>query len=206
MLKNKKYSPKRSRWMGIMGLVFGLALIVSACGGSSPINGQEGYPTTGQSTDAQDDTAAELSSTSGDDQDVCSLITAADAETLMGQTVASTSPYSELDSDYGETVYSCYYLGTDLTVVVSRVELGSAQTAGDMLQLKYVKEQADTAGTITEESGLGEKAYWTIIENGGMFTFLKGSQIFVVGLVGNTGDATAYKAALLALAKDVASK
>ena len=95
------------------------------------------------------DTPGYLPPTSGDDQDVCSLITAADAESLMGQPVASTSPYSELDSDYGETVYSCYYLGKDLTVIVSRVELGSAQTAGEMLQVKYVKEQADTSATIT---------------------------------------------------------
>ena len=57
MLNNKRYSPKRAGWMGIMGLMFGLALIVSACGGApvnsedaSPVSGQEAYPSTGGST------------------------------------------------------------------------------------------------------------------------------------------------------------
>ena len=212
MLKNLRFSFKRSNRMGMIGLVFALALLVSACGGavtssdSSSITGQEGYPSTGQAVVVPLGTAVDDSPDSGADLDACSLITAGDAEALMGQTVASTTPYSELDSDYGVTVYSCYYLGTDLTVIVSTVDLGSEDTARDMLELKYVKESADTDGTITEEPGLGKKAYWTIIENGGMFTFLKDSHIVVVGLVGNTGDANAYKAALLNLANDIAKK
>jgi hypothetical protein len=75
-----------------------------------------------------------------------------------------------------------------------------------MLQQKLVKEQADNNATIIEEPELGEKAYWTVIENGGIFSFLKGSKIFVVGLVGNIGDAASYKASLLTLAKKVASR
>jgi hypothetical protein len=212
MFKKLQSSIKRSSLMGMIGLVFALALIVSACGGavtssdSSSITGQEGYPSTGQAVVVPLGTAVDVSPASGTDQVACSLITAADAQALMGQAVASTSPYSEMDSDYGVTVYSCYYLGTDLTVVVSTVDLGSEDTAKAMLELKYVKESADTDGTITEEPGLGKKAYWTVVENGGMFTFLKDSHILVVGLVGNTGDANAFKAALLNLANDVAKK
>ena len=125
----------------------------------------------------------------------------------MGQPVASVSPFSDAESDFGETVFSCFYLGKDLTIVVSRVDLDSAQSAGEVLQQQLAKQQAEDDGVvITEESGLGEKAYWTTVENAGIYTFLNGSNIFVVGLVGIKGDAASYKDALLTLAKSVASK
>lgn len=187
--------------MGVIALVCGFALIASACGGavatapvSTPITSTEAAPK--QSTTMP-----------GATQDVCSLITSAEAEKVMGQPVESVSPFSDLDSDYGETVFSCFYLGKDLTIVVSRVDLDSAQAAGKVLQQQLAKQQAEDKGVvITEESGLGEKAYWTIVEKAGIYTFLKGSNIFVVGLVGIKGDAASYKAALLTLAKSVALK
>ena len=183
--------------MRMIALVFGLALIASACGGA--------VVTSSASTPTERPTA--LPQASGADVDVCALITAAEAEVVMGQAVTSNLPFSEVDSDYGEMVSSCYYTGKDLTIVVSTVDFGSAQSASEKLQIKYGKELAGGEGvTISEEPGLGEKAYWTIIENAGIYTFLKGSRVFVVGIVGNTGDATVYKASLLSLAKSVASK
>ncbi len=212
MLKNSTIFNKRLNWMGIIALVCGFALIVSACGsagvnspGSTTANGEETLSSKGQSSEVSVGSPAALPPASG--EDVCSLITAAETEAVMGQTVGSINPYSEVDSDYGETVFSCYYIGNDLTVIVSIVDFGSSQTASTMLQQRLVKEQANnTNGTISEESGLGEKTYWTINENTGIYSFLKGSKIIVVGIVGNTGDATSYKASLLTLAKNVASK
>ncbi len=214
MFKNISVFNKRLDRMVIFALVCGFALIMSACAGaavnstdSTPTNGKETLPPTGQTTEAPVGTLAALPQTSGADQDVCSLITAAEAEAVMGQPVTSINPFSELDSDYGEMVSSCYFIGNDLTVIVSMVDLGSAQTASTMLQQKLVNEQTDnTDASISEESGLGEKAYWTITENAGIYSFMKGSKILVVGLVGNVGDAALYKAALLTLAKNVASK
>ena len=187
--------------MGVIALVCGFALIASACGGaaapsptSTPVISTEAAP-------KQATTVPVVT------QDVCSLITSAEAEEVMGQPVASVSPFSDADSDFGETVFSCFYLGKDLTIVVSRVDLDSAQAAGMVLQQQLAKQQAEDEGVvITEESGLGEKAYWTTVENAGIFTFLKGSNIFVVGLVGIKGDAASYKAVLLTLAKSVESK
>ncbi len=201
MLNKLQFSINRLNRMGVIALVCGFALIASACGGavatapvSTPITSTEAAPK--QSTTIP-----------GATQDVCSLITSAEAEKVMGQPVVSVSPFSDLDSDYGETVFSCFYLGKDLTIVVSRVDLDSAQNAGTILQQQLAKQQAEDKGVvITEESGLGEKAYWTIVEKAGIYTFLKGSNIFVVGLVGIKGDAASYKAALLTLAKSVALK
>ena len=191
MFNKLQFSLHQPNRMGIIALLCGFALIASACGGVV-VNSPDSTPTT----------AKEVVSS----QDVCSLITAAEAEAVMGQPVASILPFSELDSDYGEMVFSCYYNGKDLTIVVSTVDLGSAQAASEILQQQLVKEQADEGAIINEEPGLGEKAYWTTADNAGMYTILKGSNIFVVLLGGNIGDAASYKAPLLTLAKSVSSK
>lgn len=214
MLNKLQFSLNRLDRMGVIALVCGFALIASACGGavvnspdSTSNTSKEAVSPTGISTEVPAETPAASPLASGAEQDVCLLITNTDAEAVMGQPVASINPFSYLDSDYGETVFSCYYMGKDLTIIVSRVDLGSAQAASNALQQQLVKEQADTAGAIiNEEPGLGEKAYWTKVEEAGIFSFLKGSKIFVIGLTGNVGDADSYKSPLLALAKTVASK
>ena len=125
----------------------------------------------------------------------------------MGQPVASVNPFSELDQDYGETVFSCYYMGKDLTLIISKVDLGSAQAASEAMQQQLIKEQTDNKDVIiSEEPGLGEKAYWTTVENAGIFSFLKGGRILIVGLAGNIGDVESHKAPLLVLAKSISAK
>ena len=204
----------RSNRMGILAVVCGIALIASACGGAAvnstgptPGTNNEAAPTTEASAEVSTDTPAELPQTSAADMDACSLITSAEAEAVMGQPVETINPYSELDTDYGETVFSCFYLGNELSIMVSKVELGSAQAASEAMQQQLIKEQTDSEDAIiTEEPGLGEKAYWTTVENAGIFSFLKGRTVLVVGLVGISGDVESYKPSLLVLAKSISAK
>ena len=213
MLKKSQSSIVKSNRIGIFAVLCGIALIASACGGavvnspdSTPNTGVEVVSPTEQSTEVASETPAALPQASGADKDICSLITTTEAEGIMGQPVASITPGSEPDSVFGETLFSCVYLGKDLAVVVSSVDLGSAQAASEKMQQQLVKEQADEGVVISEEPGLGDKAYWTIAENAGIYSVLKGRHIFVVLLGGNIGDAAAYKAPLLNLAKSVSSK
>jgi hypothetical protein len=214
MLKKLQSSIVHSNRIGILTAVCGIAIMASACGGvavnstdSTPSTGTEATSPTEQSMEVPTENPAALPQASGADLDICSLITAGDAEAVMGQPVVSINPFSEIDQDYGETVFSCYYMGKDLTVVVSTVDLGTAQAAGEAMQQQLSKEQTDNKDVIiNEEPGLGEKAYWTVVENAGIYTFLKGEKIIIVGLVGNIGDATSHKAPLLALAKSVSAK
>lgn len=214
MSKKIQSSIIRSNRIRILVVVCGIALIASACGGAA-VNSNDPTPGTGNevasptetSTGVSTDTPVVLPQASGADLDVCSLITSAEAEAVMGQPVESVNPYSELDPDYGETVYTCFFMGKDLTFVVSKVDLGSAQAASEAFQQQVIKEQTDNKDLIiNEEPGLGEKVYWTTVENAGIFSFLKGRTVLVVGLVGNIGDVASYKTALLVLAKSISAK
>lgn len=214
-MSNKfQFSSNRLSRMGIITMVCGLALIASACGGgvvnstdATPDIVKEAASPTEPLMEVPAETAAVLPQTSGADQDACSLITTADAEAVMGQPIVSVNPFSYLDNDYGQTVSSCYYMGENLTVIVSTVDFGTVQTANKMLQEQYDKELADNEGVIiNEEPGLGDKAYWTITENGGSYAILDGSKFLVVGIGGNIGDASSYKASLLTFAKTILSK
>ena len=214
MSKKSQFPKFKSNRIGIFAVVCGIALIASACGGAV-VNSTESTPGTGievaspteQSMGVPTDTPAVLPQVSGVDPDACSLITSAEAEAVMGQPVASVNPFSELDQDYSKTVFSCYFIGKDLTVVISKVDLGTAPAASDAIQQQLIREKAENKDVIiTEEPGLGEKAYWTVVENAGIYSIWKGGRILIVGLAGNIVDVASYKAPLLVLAKSVSEK
>ena len=214
MSNKSQFSKVKSNRMGLIAIVCGIAIIASACGGAA-VNSTDPTPGTANevasptetSTAVSTEIPAVLPQASGADPDACSLITTGEAEAVMGQPVASVNPFSELDQDYGETVFSCYYMGKDLTLIISKVDLGSAQAASEAMQQQLIKEQTDNKDVIiSEEPGLGEKAYWTTVENAGIYSFLKGGRILIVGLAGNIGDVESHKAPLLVLAKSISAK
>ena len=214
MSKKSQFLQVKSNRMGLIAIACSIALIAAACGGTA-VNSNDPTPGTGNevavptetSTVVSTDTPAVLPQASGADPDVCSLITTGEAEAVIGQPVASVNPFSEVDPDYSETVFSCYYMGKDLTLIISKVDLGTSQAASDAMQQQLSKEQTENKDVIiSEEPGLGEKAYWTTVENAGIFSVLKGGRILIVGLVGNIGDVESHKAQLLVLAKSISAK
>lgn len=208
-------SKSNRTWLVIA--ISGVLLIATACSGS--IVKAAPTPTTTMGSLSQDqqatDTAAQSatqqsgspSSGSGTVLDICSLVSSEEAAAVLGQAPIAATPGSEPDSVSGSTIYFCTYLGSGLALVVSSVETGSAENAAKFLQeqLANMVSEAPTT-TNTEETGLGNKAYWSVSENGASYTVLIDTHVFSVGLGGAVGDPSAHKAALFDLAKSVALK
>lgn len=170
-------------------------------------------PLNGQSTGIPTEIPTEISTPippAGTAQpiDVCSLITQAEAETVLGQPVTQIrSAVDDTNTAFGVPYNFCIYRGTDLTVNLAVVDLGSAAAAGQEMQAALAKMMADTTSTTTPQTGgLGEQAYWTTSLHAATFIVLKGDYIFQVLLGGNIGDPAAYKTGLLNLAVKVAAK
>jgi hypothetical protein len=195
-------------------LVCVVALGASACGGL-PSNSMTPTPTTlmgvlppvEQSTGVSTEIPTSGNADSGKVVDICSLITKSDAEAVLGQTVTSITPGVDSNNSFGGTLNFCTFLGQGLAVVVSRVDLGSANAAGQAMKQALVKMQSDATSTTTPQlSGPGDQAYWSTSEHAAEFTVLKGNTVFSVLLGGNIGDPAAHKAGLLDLTKSVAAK
>lgn len=83
--------------------------------------------------------------------DICAPITQAEAEAVLGQFVTSITPEVNQDSISGGTLYYCNYLGTGRTVVISLVDMGSAQTARQEMEEQLVKMPDDDASTTSAQ-------------------------------------------------------
>jgi hypothetical protein len=164
-------------------------------------------PPSGQPIGISTETPTDVTAASGKAADVCALITQSEAEAVLGQKVISTTPGVDANSIPGETLNFCTYLGSGLAVVVSQVDMGSAQAAGQEMQTQLAKMQADaTSTTNSQAGGPGDQIYWSTSSHAASFTVLKGRSVFSVLLGGNIGDPAAYKAGLLKLAESVAAK
>ena len=192
-----------------IALIFVLAgvLVLSAgCSGttansSSPSSTtvMETLPPVEQPTDAQPIILTEDPSTGGN-LDICSLVTTADVEAVLGQSVISVTPGSEPDAASGATLYSCTYLGNGIALIISSADIGSAQTASDMMDTQFETMKSYQPDTIlVEESGVGDKIFWTVRENAVAYNVLKGSHLIGVAIGGSIGDPALYKAGLLHL-------
>lgn len=139
--------------------------------------------------------------------DVCSLVATADVEAVLGQTVTSVTPGSEPDPTSGATLYSCTYLGNGLALIVSSADLGTAKAASDMMQAQFDTMKSYQPDTVlTEESGVGDKIFWTERENAVAYNVLKGSHLIGVAIGGSIGDPASYKAGLLLLTEIATAK
>ena len=196
---------------GWIALVCVIALGASACG-AAPANALTPTPTTlmgnlplnGQSTGIP--TAIPASGTA-QPIDVCSLVTQTEAEAVLGQAVTQISPGVDTNTLIGGTGYFCMYRGTDLTVNVEVVDMGSAAAAGQAMQATVAKMMADSTTTTTpQQGGPGEQAYWATSLHAGNFTVLKANYIISVLIGGNVGDPATFKAGLLTLTESVVAK
>jgi hypothetical protein len=132
--------------------------------------------------------------------DICSLATAAEAELVLGQTVAGTTPGSEADSVLGGRLDFCTYLGSGLALVVSKVDASSPEGAAQAMQEELANIQADDPTTaLTAQMGLGDQACWAAAPQAAAFYVVKGNHVIGVLLGGNIGDLASHQAALRTL-------
>jgi hypothetical protein len=140
--------------------------------------------------------------------DVCALVSKSEAEAVLGQTVTQIKPaVDNTNTAFGVPYNFCIYRGTDLTVNVAVVDLGSAAAAGQAMQGAVARMMADTTNTTTpQQGGPGEQAYWSTSLHAATFTVLKGNYIISALVGGNVGDPAAFKAGLLTLTESVVAK
>jgi hypothetical protein len=208
----------RSRtWL--MALMCVIALGASACQ-LSPSNSLTPTPTTlmgflppeGQSTEVPTQevstgVATAENGNSGETLDVCSLITQAEAEAVLGQTVININPGVDTNNAFGQDVNYCTFLGQGLAIVLSVADLGSPEAAKQALNLDLANAQSDsTVSSATQVSGVGDQAHLTIAEHAVAYTVATGRHVFQLVLGGNIGDPAEHQAALLSLAESVAGR
>jgi hypothetical protein len=223
MFKKLSLSPiSKQKCTSLIALICMIALSLSACEGipSSSLTPtpstltssllSEGQSNAGSTAEATAGSTEMSGSNNGQEEDlvdICALITQPEAEAVLGEPVMSISPGVDQDSVSGGTLYFCNYLGTGLTVVIALVDAGSAVDAKQIMEQQLAKMLADDANTTsTQDDGLGDQAYWTTTEHAAQYTAVKDSYIFSVLLGGSIGDPEAHRAALLILAKSMASR
>jgi hypothetical protein len=135
--------------------------------------------------------------------DICSLATTEEVTAVLGQAPLNATPGSDPDNSTGTTINFCTYLGGNgLAVVISSVDTGTVEAGQAMIatQLSLAPDMV-----VTEESGIGDKAYWSVGAKAVSYTVLKDTHVFSVALGGAIGDPASHKDALLALAQAVAA-
>ena len=138
---------------------------------------------------------------------ICELITQAEAEAVLNQTVVSITPGADTDEISGKPVSLCNYLGTGLTVLVTLVDTGTPQAAEDELNAVVARAKADNATTVSKQPDeLGEHSYWFTAQHAVGFYGTKNQYVFSLILGGNIGEAESHKAALLVLVTTLASR
>lgn len=137
------------------------------------------------------------------------IFSSAEATKLIGQPVKGPTVIGPLkDEDSPALATHWTYQAKESAVVVSRLDFASAAEARKYATLAFVKRQnEDNDAKITEEPGVGEKAFWSATEKGCALIFLKGSHLTSIGMGGqNIGSPESHKAALKAAAIALASK
>ena len=141
--------------------------------------------------------------------DVCALLSAADAARLLGRPVSAVTPAGpQRDDDSGGKLSYCTYRSSDAAFVVSVVEFSSPEQARKQLDANLVKDRMAADGAqVSEEAGVGEKAFWGASEKGASLIFLKKNSVVGLGLGGaGVTQPASRKQALRDAASGVAAK
>jgi hypothetical protein len=220
MQKQSLFRQIRSNRIWAMALVGGVALVLSACSTSAmssnaptptTVMGVKQSPAVDQAmsipSQIPTESSAALQNGPASGADVCSLVSKAEAEAVLGKKVISMTPGSDSNILPGATINFCTYLAGGTALVISSIDSSSASAASELLKVQLAKAQAVSPDlAIQEESGLGSKAYWTVNKNAAGYTILKDNHVFSAALGGKITDAGSYKAALLTLANSILSK
>jgi hypothetical protein len=139
----------------------------------------------------------------------CDLVSKAAAAQLLGQPVASMAPSGpEPDEDSGGTRTVCVYQAGNRMLIITRVAFGSAAAAREATTKELVGERLgeEEGATVTEEPGLGDKAYWATTKNGVEYIIVKGAAVLGAALGGMPQPPATYQAQLRTVAVGAASK
>ncbi|TCV82911.1 hypothetical protein [Sulfurirhabdus autotrophica] len=139
--------------------------------------------------------------------DRCALLSKSDTAALLGQPVAAVVPAGpQRDEDSSGQLTYCTYRGASLALVLSVVEFNAEAEARKQLSVNLVRDRMDAADAkVTEEPGLGDKAFFGTSANGVMYTFLKKNKVVGIALGGAKASA-ASKVPLRAAALSIAAK
>ncbi|HEX4984782.1 MAG TPA: hypothetical protein VFV71_01795 [Burkholderiales bacterium] len=137
--------------------------------------------------------------------DACAYLSQSDAAALTGQPVTNVDAApARRDEDSGGQLNYCTYRSAGSAAVVSVVEFPSEVAARKQLSAAMVRGRMDNDGArVTEESGIGEKAYYGISTQGSMIVFVKNNKVVAIGA---GGTKPAPKEALRKVALAVAGK
>ena len=150
-----------------------------------------------------------LTSTVASAADPCALLSKGDAAALLGEPVAAVVPAGpQRDEDSGGQLSYCSYRGASAAVVVSVVEFTSEPEAREQLSINLLRERMDEEdATVTEEPGLGDRAFFGASANGSMYAFSKKNKVVGIALGGAKTSASAVsKSQLKSSALAIAAK
>ena len=132
-----------------------------------------------------------------------------EVSTLLGQPSGpGEAKGPERDEDSSGQVSYCMFRTTTGGLIVSVVEFASPAEAKKALTQNLVKKRMEEDDAkVTEETGIGERSFYGLSNEGSTYVFLKGNKAVGIG-VGGAGapKTTAFKASLKASAIAVAAK
>ena len=119
--------------------------------------------------------------------DVCSLVSQSEMAAAVGDTISSTHlDGPDVDKESGSQTWTCTYTVTDGILAVSVAEFASISEARSFITLENLrKELKDVDIQVTEEKGLGDRAFLLTDEEGLSVTVLKGPRYYAVTAGGN---------------------
>ncbi len=202
----------RFRPLRLMGLVCLLGVLAVACLGGTPgstVTAPTATTAAGGGTPAAPTSTspAPVTTSAVNATNVCALATQSEVQTVLGGAIIATKPSTDATSIPGATSYFCTYLGTGVALITSVADMGSPAAAlQEMTRLVGNMRTSNPSATVVQESGLGDRVFWTATANGCGYNVVKGSIVFSVSLGGSIGDPSAHKAALKTLAQSVAAR
>ena len=119
--------------------------------------------------------------------DICSLVSKGDATSLLGQQVTDMTPGKpEKDEDTGGMLSFCSYRAGTLALIVSVVEFSSPAEARKNTTKEMAASRLEGDAKVTDESGLGDRAYWATSTKAGPRGYIvqKGTRVLGVMLGG----------------------
>jgi len=131
----------------------------------------------------------------------CGLLDRATVVALLGSSSAGgIASGPEPDEDSGGTVSYCTFKGGTGAMVVSQVTFASPEAARNAATKELVAGRMEgEEAKISEEPGLGEKAWWTYTTEGAQFVVLKGTVVLGVAIGGGLPNPpVSYRSALRA--------
>jgi hypothetical protein len=130
--------------------------------------------------------------------DVCSLVPRSEVAAAFGEAISSaTLDGPDVDHASGSRTWTCTYGLAHGILAVSVAEFASASAARNFITLEHLKKELkDVEIQVTEEKGIGDRAFLLTDEEGLSLTVLKGARYYAVTAGGHKLPPDRLKTAL----------